>query len=91
MGYIAPEQDANQITPAVDLYGLGATLIYLLTGKEPDTFYRLGDQEFRIIVEDVPHLNLDLAHIIQKLTHPHPEQRYASAGLVATALQDLQL
>lgn len=34
-GYMAPEQFRGQASPATDLYGLGATLIFLLTGKDP--------------------------------------------------------
>ena len=90
VGYTAPEQDANQIAPAVDLYSLGTTLIYLITGKEPDTFYRLGDQEFRIYIESVPHLDSELVEVIHKLTHPRPNQRYESASNVVEAFQNLQ-
>lgn len=34
-GYMAPEQFRGQACLATDLYGLGATLIYLLTRKDP--------------------------------------------------------
>ena len=34
-GYMAPEQFIGRATPASDLYGLGATLIYLATGRHP--------------------------------------------------------
>ena len=32
-GYMAPEQFRGQATPASDLYGLGGTLLFLLSGK----------------------------------------------------------
>ncbi|MBD1883639.1 ankyrin repeat domain-containing protein [Microcoleus vaginatus] len=34
-GYMAPEQCLGQAVPATDLYGLGATLLYLLTHRSP--------------------------------------------------------
>jgi len=34
-GYMAPEQFRGQAVPATDLYGLGATLLFLLTHRSP--------------------------------------------------------
>uniref|UniRef100_UPI00403ECD4F protein kinase domain-containing protein n=1 Tax=Microcoleus sp. TaxID=44472 RepID=UPI00403ECD4F len=34
-GYMAPEQFLGQAVPATDLYGLGSTLLYLLTHRSP--------------------------------------------------------
>ncbi|MHC5725246.1 MAG: serine/threonine protein kinase [Nostoc sp.] len=34
-GYMAPEQFRGQAFPSTDLYGLGTTLLFLLTGKSP--------------------------------------------------------
>lgn len=34
-GYMAPEQFLGQVVPATDLYGLGATLLFLLTHRSP--------------------------------------------------------
>jgi serine/threonine protein kinase len=34
-GYMAPEQFQGQALPATDLYGLGATLLFLLTHRSP--------------------------------------------------------
>jgi serine/threonine protein kinase len=37
-GYMAPEQLLGQVSPASDLYFLGATLLHVLTGREPTEF-----------------------------------------------------
>ena len=34
-GYMPPEQLLGQVSPASDLYALGATLLHLVTGKSP--------------------------------------------------------
>jgi eukaryotic-like serine/threonine-protein kinase len=87
--YIAPEQQVGEDGPLSDLYALGVTLLNLLTAQEPDAFYRLGDDEFRLQVKDVPSIGPDVAEIIHKLTHPQPTQRFESAAAVAEALQQL--
>jgi serine/threonine protein kinase len=87
--YIAPEQQVGEDGPLSDLYALGVTLLNLLTAQEPDAFYRLGDDEFRLQVKDVPSIGPDVAEIIHKLTNPQPTQRFESAAAVAEALQQL--
>ncbi|MBP0018412.1 MAG: ankyrin repeat domain-containing protein [Cyanobacteria bacterium SBLK] len=37
-GYMAPEQFIGQAVPATDLYGLGATLLFILTHRSPADF-----------------------------------------------------
>ena len=44
-GYMAPEQFGGRSVPASDLYGLGATLIYLVTGLHPT---ELSHQDLKI-------------------------------------------
>jgi serine/threonine-protein kinase len=89
-GYTAPEQQEGHATPASDLYSLGATLVYLLTGQEPITFYGHREQGFRLYAEYVPGLSPEMVNIIRTLTNPKPEERYPSAASLAETLSQLR-
>lgn len=89
VGYAAPEQQEGRALPVSDLYALGTTLVYLLTGLQPDTFYRWEADEFRLCVDDVPRLSPDMAKIVRRLTEPQPDQRYSSAAELTTVLAAL--
>lgn len=86
-GYTAPEQQQGQAFITSDLYALGPTLVYLLTGQPPNDFYAQRENGFRFYAEYVPGLDPELVPIIRKLTNPQPDDRYLSTDEVATALQ----
>jgi len=90
-GYTAPEVYQGESLPASDLYSLGPTLIYLVTGTDPRTFYAQADQGFRLYPEKLPDLSSDLVAVLHQLTNPHPEDRYGSAQEVAEALRQLNV
>lgn len=83
-GYAPLEQFWGRAEPASDLYALGATLIYLLTGTAPAD---LPQRNLRIQFADRVSLDTNLVHWIQSLTEPDLQHRYPSAQ---AALQDLQ-
>jgi len=83
--YMAPEQAAGEndrVGPATDVYGLGATLYEMLTGRPPfdagtsaELLYRVLSQE-PAPPSDVP---ADLATICLKALEKDPSRRYPSA------------
>jgi serine/threonine protein kinase len=75
-GYMAPEQFRGQGVLATDLYGLGATLIYLLARKAPaDLPQRKLKIDFR------PHVRVtkQFADWLERMIEPVPEDRFLSA------------
>jgi serine/threonine protein kinase len=72
-GYMAPEQLHGQATPATDLYGLGATIVALAGGVEPEDVPRKG---LRMDLDKhLPALDPALRATLIKMTDPDPEKR----------------
>jgi serine/threonine-protein kinase len=96
-GYIAPEQangPAANLTPATDVYSLGAILFDLLTGRPPF----LGEHALKVIQQASekpapklrtlsPTLDRDLETICAKCLERDPNARYRSAGDLADDLE----
>lgn len=94
--YMAPEQ-ANQrqrqIGPATDVYGLGAILYELLTGRPPitgtdvmDVLVRLREEEVISLRRLQPSVPRDLETVCLKCLQKDPRQRYPSAEALADDL-----
>jgi eukaryotic-like serine/threonine-protein kinase len=89
-GYAAPEQLDIDVTPAVDLYSLGATLVYLLTGRDPVLFFSEShDQKSAFNTKAFSGLDPMLSTIVQTLTHTQADQRYPTAADLAAALRQV--
>ena len=94
-GYIAPEQlSGRPLTPAADVYSLGAILFDLLASRPPF----LGDHALSVIHQasetPAPKLrsisrttNRDLETICAKALEREPRERYRSAGAFADDLE----
>ncbi|WP_339384341.1 protein kinase [Microcoleus sp. LEGE 07076] len=85
-GYMAPEQFGGRSVPASDLYGLGATLIYLVTGLHPT---ELSQQDLKIQFADrAAHLNPNLIDWLEWMTEPSLDKRLSSAGEALRSLKN---
>jgi len=83
-GYMAPEQFRGRAITTTDLYGLGATLLFLLTHRSPADLPTQGLQlnfRSRIQVSD------RFADWLEKMLEPDEEDRFASAREALTVLQ----
>ncbi len=74
--YIPPEQFRGQAVPESDIYAVGATLYYLLTGKDPEPITPSRPKEIVDTIAD------DLDQLIYDCTREAPEDRgYDAANL----------
>ncbi len=83
-GYMAPEQFRGQASCASDLYGLGATLLFLLTHRSPA---ELPQNRMKIDVRACTNVSPDFANWLEQAIEPTTEDRFNSAR---TALEVLQ-
>lgn len=87
-GFMPPEQLLNlKLTEASDLYGLGATLLCLLTQTNSTEITHLIDSSYRINFADlVPHLSDDFIQWLGKMVEPNTGDRFADASAALEAI-----
>lgn len=95
--YLAPEQalDSHHVDARADLYSLGATLYFLLTGRPPFAGGSLAiillkhqQEEPQSIFELRPNAPAELVELCRQLMAKRPEQRIQTAAEVAQRLAD---
>ena len=84
-GYMPPEQFGGRNVPASDIYSLGATLIYLVTGRHPA---ELSQGNLQIQFESTVNLNPDLIAWLKWMTQPSLNRRLAFAKEALEALEN---
>lgn len=88
MGFAPPEQmSGNQVYPATDLYALGVTCLYLLTGKSAQDLYDPYHTTWNWRTY-VPSVSDRLGQVLDRLLLPAPKDRYQSAIEVLEALNE---
>ncbi len=93
--YIAPEQvgDSHAVDIRADIYSLGCTLYFLLTGRPPFpegsalekalSHVEGSPEPLRVLRPEMPP---ELAAVIEKMMAKKPDARFATPGEVAAAL-----
>ncbi len=96
LDYLAPEQAENcsTVDPRADMYALGATLYFLLTGEPPFVDENVDRKLYRKRFTDPLPLHLvrpgvpeGLSVVVQRLMARRPDSRFGSSADAADALQ----
>ena len=94
--YVAPEQTVNSydIDHRADIYSLGCTFYFMLTGKLPFPYARNGQKIMGHrkkkplpVGELSPEVPAELVKIVEQMMAKRPERRYASAAEVMSAVE----
>jgi serine/threonine-protein kinase len=86
-GFMSSEQAGGRPTYASDLYSLGLTAVFLLTGKMPqelETDARTGELLWR---QYAPDIHSNLAMVLDQAIRFNPRDRFATATAMLNALQ----
>ena len=83
-GYMAPEQFRGKAVPTTDLYGLGTTLLYLLTDSSPAD---LPQEKLKIDFRSSVNVSPQLADWLEIMLEPMIEERFESASQALAVLK----
>jgi len=83
-GYMPPEQFGGRAVPASDLYSLGATLIFLATGRHPT---ELSEDGLQIQFRQAAYLSSNFTDWLEWMTEPSLNRRLPSAVKALEALK----
>ena len=86
-GYMPYEQFAGKALPATDLYSLGATIIYVLSRKDPAAM-----EKDRMRIDFASHIEVSTGFdaVLHRLLDPDWKQRYQSSDELMEALHALR-
>ncbi|MBG1264016.1 serine/threonine-protein kinase [Nostoc commune] len=86
-GYMPSEQAVGRPVYSTDIYSLGLTAIYLLTGKHPQelpTDLKTGEILWQ---QHAPNVSSQFAAVLNQAIKPHAGDRYSTASKMLHALQ----
>jgi serine/threonine protein kinase len=92
--YIAPEQiEGSKASASSDIYALGVSMYYMLTGKYPYksetlplVLAAIAKGNYMPIREALPSISTEMIAIVEKMMHKDPQKRYTDSQQI---VQDL--
>ena len=84
-GYMAPEQFRGAAVPASDLYGLGATILYLLTHRSPAD---LPQERLKLNFRQHVNISQHFADWLDAAIEPDIDRRFPTAKIADLHLQN---
>nr|WP_199331170.1 YARHG domain-containing protein [Calothrix sp. FACHB-1219] len=88
-GFMPSEQAAGRPVYSSDLYSVGMTVIYLLTGRQPQQIETDPQTADIIWRQYASHISPMMAEIIDRAIAYHPRDRYPTARAMLDALQSI--
>ncbi|HEY9714090.1 MAG TPA: serine/threonine-protein kinase, partial [Chroococcales cyanobacterium] len=82
--YVPPEQFRGKATTQSDIYAFGATLFFLLTGKDPEPISQSSPTNVNDCIDE------GLNQLVRRATALQPEDRYSSAEQIREELHTSQ-
>jgi serine/threonine protein kinase len=83
-GYMSPEQFRGAALPGSDLYGLGATVLYLLTHRSPAD---LPQERLKLKFRDHVNISEHFTDWLEMMMEPNVADRFSTAEKASIALQ----
>ncbi len=83
-GYMPPEQFGGRTVPASDLYGLGTTLLFLLTGMNPAD---LPQKDLKVQFQDRVRVGQPLKQWLERMVEPSLDRRFRDVEEALTFLK----
>jgi len=87
-GYSAPEQNLGKPCPQSDLYAIGPTIIFLITGLAPLKFQAGINSDSNFDLTKIPSMTYELSKVINKVSQIKVRDRYQTAGELVSALRN---
>lgn len=89
-GYMAPEQLQGEVSVRSDFYGLGATVLHLITGVFPyEIPVELFQMKFHPVIEEkAPQTTKALLDLLDKLLASNPEHRPSDIHALRQAIRE---
>ncbi|MHB0958037.1 MAG: bifunctional nicotinamidase/pyrazinamidase [Pirellulaceae bacterium] len=94
--YMSPEQfaDASNVDHRADIFSLGATFHYMLSGKTPfqgSSFFSILKQVNEADPLPLPqHVPVEVEQIVYRMMEKSPQDRFQTYGALVGALHDIQ-
>lgn len=88
-GYMPSEQGVGRPVYASDIYSLGLTAIYLLTGKNPEELQTNPQTGEILWQQHAPHVSPNLASVLSQAINPQASDRFNTASKMLCALESL--
>ncbi len=84
-GFMPPEQLMGRATPASDIYALGATIVYAMTGVDPAD---LDLVRMKLQFHEVIDASERFVHLLDRMLEPAVENRLADSAAVLAVMRD---